>query len=214
MKPKLLLCLALILSGNCFGAIIYPPAPDGGRQMVYAFVSKTIQQTPLFLGGIYIEDLTIAEPFQTYDVGPSNLLAGKLVAAAKLGYYGGWKYLLTHDTNCVGDVYLKADKKSGKAMKCYELDQAGFSSGLLEALRIAGQLPQVKKKDYELRSLDLPWYLFHAVWLHGKSDDIFIPLPDNWNRWNAYQPCSEVEMIKVLKPIAQEKEKMPQGLLD
>jgi hypothetical protein len=178
MNPKLLLCLALVLNDHCFAAIIYPPAPDGGRQMVYTFVSKTIQAIPDFLHGIHIGDVAIAEPYQSYSIGPSNLLAGKLVAAAKPGYGGGWIYLLTHDTNCVGDVYLKADEKTGKALKCTELDQAGNLSGILEALRIAGQLPQVKKQNYELRSLDMPWYLFHAVWLHGETNDIIIPLPD------------------------------------
>jgi hypothetical protein len=214
MKPKLLLGLALVLSVHCFAAIIHPQAPDGGRQMVYAFANNTLQQVPSFLGGMHIEDLTIADPFQFYTVDSSNLIAGKLMAVVKPGYAGGWQYLLVHGSNGVGIAYLKADAKSGKALKCVGLGQAGVSSGTLEALRIAEQLPQVKNQDYELRSLDMPWYFFHAVWLHAKSDDIFIPLPDNWNRWKAYQPCSESEIIKILKPIAQEKEKMPPGLPD
>ena len=68
MKPKLLLGLALVLSGICFAAIIYPPAPDGGRQMVYHQVVTTLQQVPSFLGGMHIEDLTFAEPYQSYSV--------------------------------------------------------------------------------------------------------------------------------------------------
>ena len=35
MKPKIILGLALVLSGNCHAAIVYPKAPDGGRQIVY-----------------------------------------------------------------------------------------------------------------------------------------------------------------------------------
>jgi hypothetical protein len=214
MNPKLLLCLALVLSSHCFAAIIYPQAPDGGRQMVYAFASNSLQHVPSFLGRMRIDDLTIADPFQSCTVDASNLIAGKLVAVAKPGSAGGWQYLLVHGTNGVGIAYLKADAKSGKALKCVELDPVRVSSGILEAMRIAEQLPQVKNQDYELRSLKMPWYFFRAIWLHGKSDDIFIPLPDNWNRWKAYQPCSESEIIKILKPIAQDKEKMPPGLPD
>jgi hypothetical protein len=202
MNPKFLLGLAFVLSGNCFAAIIYPQAPDGGRQLVYHMASTTLQQVPGFFGGLRVEDLTIAEPYQSYYVVSSNLVAGKLVAATKSGYGGGWQYLLTHATNDVGMAYLKADEKTGKALICTGI---GPYHGRLEALRIAEQLPQVKERDYELRSLDLPWFFFRAVWLHGKADDIFIPLPDNWNRWKAYQPCSESEMIKILKPIEQKE---------
>ena len=212
MKPKLLLGLALVLCGNSFAAIVYPQAPDGGQPMVYHLANMSPQQVPGFFGGLRAEDLTIAEPYQSYHVGTTNLLAGKLVATAKVGNGGGWQYLLTHETNEVGIAYLKADEKTGKALKCYQIGP--YHHGRLEALRIAEQLPQVKKQDYELRSLDLPWFFFQAVWLHGKSDDIFIPLPDNWNRWKAYQPFSESEMIKILKPIAQEKLNQPPGLPD
>jgi hypothetical protein len=38
-----------------------------------------------------------------------------------------------------------------------------FPNETLEALRMAEQLPQVKKQDYELRRLDIPSILFVAV---------------------------------------------------
>jgi hypothetical protein len=77
----------------------------------------------------------------------------------------------------------------------------------LVGLQKAEELPQVQKQDYECRYLDLP-FLFHAIWLHGKSDDIIIPLPPTWNEWNAYQPYSESEITKLLKPEAEQKIKM------
>ena len=54
---------------------------------------------------------------------------------------------------------------------------------------------------YEFRVLDLPMLDFSAVWLHGKSDDILVPLPPFYNRnWNANQSYKESEIIKLLQP--------------
>ncbi len=86
-----------------------------------------------------------------------------------------------------------------------------FDNEIPEALQMAEQLPQVKKEDYEPRLLDISPILFVAVWLHGKSDDIIIPLPPTFGRWNAYQHYSESEMIKLLKPEAEKKLKAPRG---
>jgi len=215
MKPNFLLGLALVLSGlpghHCHAAIIYPQAPDGGRQMVYASVSALPRSMSRYLGGFQIEDLTIADPYRDYSVGPTNLASGQLLSAAQPV---GWRYLLMHGTNAVGAAVLIADKKSGKALKFGGLNQTDFSNETLEALRRAEPLPQIKKQDYELRRLDCPALLFVAVWLHGKSDDIIIPLPDTFGRWNAYQPCSESEMIKLLEPEAKKRLKFPPGMVD
>jgi hypothetical protein len=219
MNSKLLPCLALVLGGglfvgNCHAAIVYPKAPEGGRKLVYEQVAWTLQATPSFYKGLRIEDVTIADPCQSYSVGLADLASGKLLSVTKLGYGGGWQYLLIHGTNAVGAAFLTADEKTGKALKCVELAGTGFSNGRLEALQIAEQLPQVKKQDYELRSLDMPWLLFSAVWLHGKSNDIIVPLPDRWKRWNRDQPYSEGEIMKILKPEAQRKLKFPPGMVD
>ena len=52
----------------------------------------------------------------------------------------------------------------------------------------------------------IPYY--PAIWLHGGSNDIIIPLPNRWVNWkvyqpNFYQPYSENEILGVLKPIAE-----------
>src|SRR5208282_3818947 len=215
MNTKLLLCLALILSGlpghNCPAAIIYPKAPDGGRQVVHESMRELPRSMSRYLGGFQFEDLTIADPYRDYSVGPTNLASGQLLSAAKPGT---WRYLLMHGTNAVAAAGLIADKTNGTALTFAGLDTTGFSDETLEALRKAEQLPQIEKQDYELRRLDCPPILFVAVWLHGKSDDIIIPLPNTFGRWNAYQPYSESEMIKLLKPEAEKKLKEPVGKID
>ncbi len=81
----------------------------------------------------------------------------------------------------------------------------------MEAFRRAEQLPQIKEQDYELRRLDCPSILFVAVWLHGKSDDILIPLPPTGGRWNAYQLYSESQMIELLQPESEKRLKAGTG---
>ena len=209
---KVLLCFALVLSsglftGDCRAAIVYPKAPDGGRQIVYENAAQILRTDPRFLGGFHLEELTIADPYRNYGVGlMKDLASGQLLSTARVG---GWTYLFIHGTNAVGAEVLIADETTGKTLKFNGLYGSNFSNETLEALRIAKELPQVNKQDYELRRLDIPAVHFVAVWLHGKSDDIIIPLPPTFGRWNSYQPYSESQMIKLLKPEAKKVLKQP-----
>lgn len=210
MKTKLLFCLALVLGGlycNCDAAIAYPKGPDGGKQAV----AKSLDATFLkFLKVSRVEDLTIADPYQVYGVDLRGLAAGRLLPSTRSV---SWDYLIMRGTNVVGMEQLIANDKI-KALKFNGLFQTDFSDETLEALRIAEQLPQIKKSDYEVRRLDCAPILFVAVWLHGKSGDIIIPLGATFGRWEALQPYSEREMIKLLKPEAKKKLAEPPGLLD
>jgi hypothetical protein len=208
MKSKIILCLALILSGNSNAAIVYPKAPDGGRQLVYENAGQILRHDPRFFGGLQIDDLTIANPCRNYFVGATNLASGQLLSAAKTI---NWQYLLVHGTNAVGAACLIIDETNGKALKFNGLNRPFFPDAPLDALRTAEQLPQVKKQDYELRILEASAVYFRAVWLHGESDDIIIPLPETFRRWNAYQPYSESQMIKLLKPEAKKVLKAPRN---
>jgi hypothetical protein len=199
-----LACLAiwgiiLDASGNCDAAVVYPKGPDAGRQLVGARVDSTTQADPHFLGGVAAAELTIAEPCERYNVGLTDLASGHLLSAA---IPGGWFYPLLHGTNVIGAAECKTNKKSGM-LRCDALYQTDFSRETREALRIAEKLPEVTKQDYEARRLDIPAVSFVAVWLHGKSDDIFVPLPSTYGRLDAYQPCSESQIIAALTTEAQ-----------
>jgi hypothetical protein len=199
MKPTAVFWLTLMLRAQCDAAIVYPNAPEGGQEVVSENVGRVLRSDPHFLGGFHLEDLTIATPYQDYGVGLADLGAGKFLSVAKPG---GWIYPLMHGTNAAGSAQLISDPKGGKAMVFNGLFQTAFSSETLEALRKAGEWPQVKTQDYEVRRLNLPGIHFVAVWFHAKSDDIIIPLPNTFGRWNAYQPYSESQMLQLLKPEA------------
>lgn len=213
MKLKLLLGIVPVLSGLVFcddgqAAITFPESPTGGEAVIreaFKGLSKSISR---YLGGYQIEELTIAAPYRDYSVGLTNLAAGQLLSATQAGT---WRYPLMHGTNAVGAAELTTDPADGTALNFAGLDTSDFPRETLEAMRKAEQLPQIREQDYELRRLDCPAVLFVGVWLHGKSDDIIIPLPPTSGRWNAYQPYSESEMIKLLKPEAEKKLKSPAG---
>jgi hypothetical protein len=66
VKTKLLLCFALVLSEICHAAIIYPKAPDGGKQIVQKYLD------PGFLKALKItnvENLIVANPLAEYSGG-------------------------------------------------------------------------------------------------------------------------------------------------
>jgi hypothetical protein len=181
--------------------IVYPKAPDGGREIVIENTGRILRNDPRFF-----EDLTIAEPHREYFVGLTNLASGHMLSAATSR---SWRYLLMHGTNAVGAATLIADGKNGNALKFNDLQHPFFPNATLEALRAAEKLPQIKKQDYELRYLGIPAVNFVAVWLHAESDDIIIPLPPTFGRFNDYQPYSESQIIKVLKRDADAVMKQP-----
>jgi hypothetical protein len=188
MKPKLILGLALVLSGYCQAAIIFPKAPDGGKQVAAKYLD------PKVLKGLRIknyENLTIGEPMTFCSCG--DLVSGKFLPT---GQPWSWQYPLMDGTNAVGYVELNADNTFSSS------GTSPFDNEVLEATRMAEDLPQVKKQDYELRCLDGEPFSFFAVWLHGKTNDIIIPLPPTYNRMNAYQPYSENQIIEILAPEA------------
>jgi hypothetical protein len=74
-------------------------------------------------------------------------------------------------------------------------------------LNVAEKLPQLKDRDYEVRYFEVDSiysWSFSAIWLHNKSDDILIPLPPTFKRFNAYQPYSQKQVISILEPAAKQ----------
>ncbi len=105
-----------------------------------------------------------------------------------------------------GNVQLNASAKIELAVE--GVHQTNFSQESLNAVQTAQQLPQVKKADYELRRLDIAALSVVIIWLHGQSDDILIPLPPTYGRFEPYRTYTEKQLIDILKPDAQSMLKM------
>jgi len=177
--------------------LVYPPAPEDGPNVVRTNAARILQNDPKFLNGYRLDELTVDAPFRDYGFGPSNLLAGRLLSGAS---GGGWTYLLRHGDDVAGAEGLFVDPADQNALKFNGLYQSNFSREFAEAMRQAAQWPQVKAHDYEVRRLDSAPLHFVALWLHAQADDIIVPLPPTFGRLPPYQPCTEADVIRALKP--------------
>jgi hypothetical protein len=197
---------ALIIPKGSAG-IVYPQAPAGAEQAVSnALASRFLVQMDHLPPA---KDLTIGRPFPVYfyPVKYTNLLSGQLLSATK---FAGWRYLLTYGTNAA-ELQLPYDQKKRDWPEIGWQFYPALPSGqdpALETLQAAERLPQVKKEDYELRYLNFMEIQFFAVWLHGKSSDIIIPMPV-YGKWQDHRPYSEGEMIEILKREIENKMKEP-----
>ncbi len=205
MKSKLILGLGLVLCGNCGAAINYPRAPDGGPYTVATNVTPILQHDPDFFDGLKMQGLTVGKPYREYYVVDlTNLVAGHLLRGTETH---SWRYLLMHGTNAIGAATL-IEAPQG-ALKYNDVQRPFFPNAPLDALCAAEKLPQIKKQDYEVRSLGIAPLNFTAIWLHGRSDDILIPLPPTFGRFKENQPYSVTQVIKVLRMDAQDVIKRP-----
>jgi hypothetical protein len=200
MNSKLLLCLALVLSGYCRATIIFPAAPEEGRQIAYEKVGGDIQKFPKVFHGVKLGELSTIHPYPMYAIGTQDIAQGRLLSAAK---HSGWLYLFLHGTDAVCGVPLRIDPKDGKLSTRGGVYTGGLVRGAWDGLRKADELPQVKKQDYEFRYTTCGFISFYAIWLHGKSEDIIFPLPPTYGKMKAYQPYSEQEITKLLRPEAE-----------
>lgn len=184
------------IASYCDAAITRAKPPDGWRHVVHENTGRILRNDPRFLGRFSIDQLTISDPIPNYNVGLMDLAAGQFLASARPA---GWTCLFTTQSGApAGAAGVIEDKTSSTALRFNGLYQTNFTSETLEAMRRAEQLPQVQKSDHELRRLDCPAVHFVALWLHGRSDDIILPLPPTFGRWNAYQSYSAEQISKLL----------------
>jgi hypothetical protein len=181
-------------------AIIYQKPPEEGRQIAYEKVKRVLQAFPNAYKGLKIEELKIADPDQMYSIGLGQFALSKLLSSARLV---GWRYIVMHDAVAVAEVPLTISPKDGKLSRRVGVFGNKLAQATVEALRKAEGLAQVKKENYECRYLVCYSISFYAIWLHGKSDDIIMPLPPTYKRMNAYQPYSESQIVQFLRSDAE-----------
>jgi len=169
-----------------------------------------LTNNPHLFSGAKIEDLSIVDVYQSYNVMPKAVLSGSLLLNARPAPKR-WMYFIMRGTNAFAIAELKANDDN--SLELVELDR-GLALALRAALIKSEQLPQVKKQDYDFCFLNLSPLSFWAIWLHGKADDIIIPLSPDYGLWNANQSYSEKEIIRILKPIAEDRMKAPRGTVD
>jgi hypothetical protein len=201
MRLKFLLSVAVFFSGLLINnaAIIYPLAPDGGQQIAAKHLDLSLLKA---FGITNTNNVTLGLPFRGYSFSFSDMASGRLTPTNQPVW---WYYPIMEGTNCHICVSLVADSFNTNRLKFATVGGSYSRNSISKTLQIASQLPQITKQDYEVRRLEAIPISFDALWFHAKSDDIIIPMPMAYGRWNAFQPYSEAEIIKLLKPEAEEK---------
>lgn len=206
-----LLCAFSLISPDGAAAILHPPPPDGGKEIVYAELKDMVENPGVVLGGrrapdflpVPLKEVALSDPHQSYWLGLNELAEGKLLSKARPVY---WRYLVLHGQKAVAEVNLNADENRGPLRFSSMSAEDPLSDATFVALRKAEKLEQVKTKDYQLRLLNAPHPLdFVALWLQRDSEDILIPLRSFNKDLEVNRAYSEADVIKILKPIAEKK---------
>ena len=151
-----------------------------------------------------MEELTVGDAFQAYIPTQQAISSGQLLSKLKVA---DLYYFVMRGTNAIGMAAVRMDEKSGSPIKVTSY-RRGSATKMWTGLQIAKQLPQTQMHDFEFRYLDISPLYFRAVWLHGQSDDIILPLPPTYGMWNAYQPYSEPQVVEILKSVIQKRSKL------
>lgn len=182
-------------------AITIPTGPAGGRELVAQNVAEILESQSTSAGGLLKDlraaELAIADPHRCYFVSLEDLIAGRLLEAAEPV---SWRYLLIQRNSALAEAELTEVSK--RKLEFNGLHQSPFSNATLIVLRIAEKLPEVQKRDYELRYLKIPSVYLAAVWLHRKDDNLLMPLIQPPGGLQENRPYSEKEVLKALRPVA------------
>lgn len=187
-------CLCYIFMGiNLNAGINYPTAPQDGKRviLVQSIVAREFHVSKQI-------DMEVSEPLQWYSVKTPDVASGRLLSSANT-YTSTWIYILSQRSKVVGAATLSGTESP---LKFSGLLDSSFGEKLQKALRFAENLPQLRNQVFEVRYLGAAPLNFFALWLHGKQEDLLLPLPPTFGRFNAYQSYSESQVITVLKPEA------------
>ncbi len=180
--------------------------PRGGAARLVAHLTELARERkfPHRMQEMRLESLSHSEPHPVYFVPLDALADGKLLAAAK---QTSWRYLLVQDNAAIAEAELSVGRRGAKGAAGRPLEFAGlthgpFAAATVDALGAAERLPQVASSDYELRLLRIPAVYLVALWLHGATDDILIPMGDPPGGLKKNQPYTESAVIEALRGAA------------
>jgi hypothetical protein len=119
-----------------------------------------------------------------------------LLASARLT---SWQYVVFDGKR----VVALAEVTHRKPPRYASRQSPVVAEAVVEAIRKAEELDAVKKADYELRILRVPELYLLAVWLHGPSRDLLIPVRPFTKPSSDRATFSEKQMVEILRPLAQ-----------
>jgi hypothetical protein len=175
---------------NCDAAVIFRDGPESGRQFAFKMLSDLWQADTNAFKGAQLRDLRITNSMPMYSVGQNDIFSGKLLSAAQLV---GWDYLVMRGSKLIAVIPLNVDPTNREIIESGGI--AMDDNQTIKALNSARGL--ARRQDYELRYL-VEESSFRMVWLHGKTNDLIIPMEPTYGRMTPYRPYSEAQMIGFL----------------
>jgi len=145
-----------------------------------------------------------SRPHKVYTVGLDDLIAGKLLSAAKLI---AWRYfVLDASGNVIGGTEFQPAPRTPETSPAILTPRFTTRGPLTEAtaaaIQTAETLEDVQEQAYEVRLLQITAVYFIGLWLHGVSRDLIVPIGNTPQGLEPNKPYSEAEIIGVLQPIA------------
>lgn len=192
---------------KCCAAILFPAGPEGGQKVVLADVAQTVKSSPGVFHAAKAEELVITNAYKCYSVNMDGVLSGKLLSTATPAC---WSYFIMRGNETIGFAGLCGDGTNANVRLSFASGPAPLSVGLQKAANLA------RLEDYEFRYLDGFPIFFSGIWLHGKTNDIILPLPPSHEAIQAYQPYPEDVILKYLSREIEElkKRKHVKGVTD
>jgi hypothetical protein len=188
-------------------AIIVRSPPRRGAAVLAAHVTDLIRENSVPHGmpmQMRHEDLAHSEPHPVYVATLDDLVAGRLLGAAR---QTSWRYLLVQGDVAIAEAELGVARRAAPGAKPKDPEFLGlthgpFTGATVDALHAAEALPQSAKADYELRLLKVPAVYLVALWLHGANEDILIPMGTPPAGLRKNKPYSEAHVIRALRDVA------------
>lgn len=188
--------LVMMASGKCCGALVLSEVPDEATQMAARYSKEVLFAEHVVAKGD-VTNLVVVGPHRGYYISLDGIIGGHpLSTATPLS----WRYSVMDRTNgCAIVTIMDPDPKSAKPRRFGGLEDGEGVGNVFNGLRRAEKLAQESNRDYELRYFSNFELHFEAVWLHGVSDDIIIPVSTVYQNITLFRPYSEDEVFAALK---------------
>lgn len=150
---------------------------------------------PTALGGAAPGDLEPTDPHEVYVLDLADLAnADDPLAAARPA---GWRFLLSEQGQAVSAAVTTRTPNGEHRFALF--NSGPYVGATRSALAEAAELPEVADRDMQVRLLTVPALHLTAVWLHGDSDDVLLPLPPAPAQVTANQPHPANDLLRTLR---------------
>lgn len=177
-----------------------PEAPQGTKNIVNHALQRAHKSGRFAFA---VGAATPVAPHPVYTIGQDELVAGGGVEAAK---FAGWRSIILQGDNTVAAVEFAGDGTGLKDFK--SVNQGPYVQSTASAIAVAENLPQAKAEDFELRLLQLPSIYVVALWLHGRTQELFIPLKPAPRGVKPESVYSGANFFKLAGELARQREEL------